>query len=225
MVPQTRQTRPPARIRPGQTVKCGCLTRADQRIRFDDIAAVVFYLKAVSWSIPGYSLEKHRDRLRALYEDASAWPVMTSGHRFLLVASSPAEPPGPLPRRAPGRGVRFRSEQGKFLNPRGFSGFSPSSACTAGRRRRRRAGRPFTFMICCIPVTTMVRPGCWSPLANCTLLARRPSAFQAGHIPSWRESSERYALPTIAVDSGWLLLLLSPLLSAAGPVSEISPAL
>jgi SAM-dependent methyltransferase len=60
--------------------------RADQRIRFDDIAAVVFYLKAVSWSIPGYSLEIYRDRLRALYEDASAWPVVTSGHRFLLVA-------------------------------------------------------------------------------------------------------------------------------------------
>jgi hypothetical protein len=52
-------------------------------------------------------------------------------------------------------------------------------------------------------------------------------SFQAGHIPSWRESSERYALPTVAVDSGWLLPLLSPLLSAAGPgpVSEISPAL
>jgi hypothetical protein len=63
--------------------------RADQRIRFDDIAAVVFYLKAVSWSIPGYSLEKYRDRLRALYEDASAWPVVASGHRFLLVASKP----------------------------------------------------------------------------------------------------------------------------------------
>ena len=63
--------------------------RADQRIRFDDIAAVVFYLKAVSWSIPGYSLEKHRDRLRALHKDSSAWPIMTSGHRFLLVASKP----------------------------------------------------------------------------------------------------------------------------------------
>jgi SAM-dependent methyltransferase len=63
--------------------------RAVQRIRFDDIAAVVFYLKAVSWSIPGYSLETHRDRLRALYDDASAWPVTTSGHRFLLVASKP----------------------------------------------------------------------------------------------------------------------------------------
>jgi hypothetical protein len=63
--------------------------RAAQRIRFDDIAAVVFYLKAISWSVPGYSLEKYRDRLRALHEDASAWPVITSGHRFLLVASKP----------------------------------------------------------------------------------------------------------------------------------------
>jgi hypothetical protein len=63
--------------------------RADQRIRFDDIAAIVFYLKAVSWSIPEYSFDRYRDRLRALYEDASAWPVMTSGHRFLLVACKP----------------------------------------------------------------------------------------------------------------------------------------
>ena len=31
-----------------------------------------------------------------------------------------------------GSGVRFRSEQGKSLNPRGFSGFSPSSARAAG---------------------------------------------------------------------------------------------
>src|SRR6266568_3435560 len=45
----------------------------------------------------------------------------------------------------------------------------------------------------------------------------RPSAFQAGYIPSWRGSSERCALPTVAADSGWLLLLLSPLLSAADP--------
>jgi SAM-dependent methyltransferase len=63
--------------------------RAEQRVRFADIAAVVYYLKAVSWSIPGYSLGKHRDRLRALYEDPSAWPVVISGYRFLLVASKP----------------------------------------------------------------------------------------------------------------------------------------
>jgi SAM-dependent methyltransferase len=63
--------------------------RANQRVSFDDIAGIVYYLKAVSWSIPGYSLEKHRDRLRALYENPSAWPVVASGHRFLLVASQP----------------------------------------------------------------------------------------------------------------------------------------
>ncbi|HEX4061394.1 MAG TPA: class I SAM-dependent methyltransferase [Streptosporangiaceae bacterium] len=63
--------------------------RADERIYFDDIAAVVYYLKAVSWSIPGYSLDRHRHRLRALHQDASAWPVMSRGHRFLLVASGP----------------------------------------------------------------------------------------------------------------------------------------
>ena len=73
-------------------------------------------------------------------------------------------------------------------------------------------------------------------LANCTLIARRPSAFQAGHIPSWRGSCERYALSSVAAVSRWLLLLLSPLLSAAlrgtvaaarlgtGPVSRWPPA-
>jgi len=27
----------------------------------------------------------------------------------------------------------------------------------------------------------------------------RPSVFQAGHIPSWRKSCERYVLPQVAV--------------------------
>ena len=49
----------------------------------------------------------------------------------------------------------------------------------------------------------------------------RPSVFQAGHIPSWRRSCERYALSPIAGASRWLLLLLSPLLSAAGPGSHL----
>ena len=49
----------------------------------------------------------------------------------------------------------------------------------------------------------------------------RPSAFQAGHIPSWRGSCERYALSPVAGGSRWLLLLLSPLLSAAGPVPHL----
>ena len=48
------------------------------------------------------------------------------------------------------------------------------------------------------------------------LMALRPSAFQAGHISSWRGSYESYAPWPVAAVSGWLLLLLSPLLSAAG---------
>jgi hypothetical protein len=44
----------------------------------------------------------------------------------------------------------------------------------------------------------------------------RPSAFQAGHMPSWRGSCGCYALSPVAAGGRWLLLLLllSPLLSA-----------
>jgi hypothetical protein len=44
----------------------------------------------------------------------------------------------------------------------------------------------------------------------------RPSAFQAGHIPSWHGSCECYALSPVAAVSRWSLLLLSPLLSLFG---------
>jgi hypothetical protein len=40
--------------------------------------------------------------------------------------------------------------------------------------------------------------------------SRRPSAFQAGHIPSWRESCERDALLPVAAACRWPLPLLSP---------------
>ena len=54
------------------------------------------------------------------------------------------------------------------------------------------------------------RPGSWWGGA-----VERPSAFQAGHIPSWRGWCERYALSPVAAGCRGLLLLLSPLLSAA----------
>jgi hypothetical protein len=46
----------------------------------------------------------------------------------------------------------------------------------------------------------------------------RPSAFQAGHIPSWQRSRGRYVPSPLAAGCRWSLLLLSPLLSAASPV-------
>ena len=50
--------------------------------------------------------------------------------------------------------------------------------------------------------------------------------FRPDISPSWHRSRERYALPLVAAVSRWLLLLLSPLLSATGPVplSQVSPA-
>ena len=58
----------------------------------------------------------------------------------------------------------------------------------------------------------------WFPMSE--VLADRfgcrgPCAFQAGHIPSWRGSCERYALLPVAAGGRWSLLLLSPLLSIA----------
>jgi hypothetical protein len=44
--------------------------------------------------------------------------------------------------------------------------------------------------------------------------------FRPDISPSWRGSCESHALPPVADDSGWLLLLLSLLLSAAGPVPQ-----
>jgi SAM-dependent methyltransferase len=60
-----------------------------ERIEFNDITGIVYYLRVVSWDFPGYSLQTHRERLRALFADASAWPVMSSLRLFLLVASKP----------------------------------------------------------------------------------------------------------------------------------------
>ena len=49
----------------------------------------------------------------------------------------------------------------------------------------------------------------------------RPSVFQAGHIPSWLESCECYALSAVAAACRWSLLLLSPLLSARSATAYV----
>ena len=51
----------------------------------------------------------------------------------------------------------------------------------------------------------------------------RPSAFQAGHIPSCYGSCERYALSPVAAVCRWSLLLLSPLLSTRRSPSGSKP--
>jgi hypothetical protein len=58
---------------------------------FDDIGAVVYYLKIVGWAIPEYRLEAFLPRLRAVWQASDAWPWPATQRRFLVVASKPAE--------------------------------------------------------------------------------------------------------------------------------------
>jgi hypothetical protein len=57
---------------------------------FDDIGAVVYYLKVVAWAIPEYRLEAFLPRLRAAWEAHGAWPWSSAQRRFLVVATKPA---------------------------------------------------------------------------------------------------------------------------------------
>jgi SAM-dependent methyltransferase len=52
---------------------------------FDDIGAVVFFLKIIGWQIPDFSIEKYRDRLLAMNEQIKdQGPFHAKAHRFLI---------------------------------------------------------------------------------------------------------------------------------------------
>lgn len=54
---------------------------------FDDIGVVVFYLKIISWQIPGFSVEEYREQLLALHERIEKQgPFVSKAHRYLIEA-------------------------------------------------------------------------------------------------------------------------------------------
>jgi len=54
---------------------------------FTDVGALVYYLKAVPWQIPGFSIESYRHRLHAIHERIQAdGPLHIPGHFFYLAA-------------------------------------------------------------------------------------------------------------------------------------------
>ncbi len=63
--------------------------RGEQRLEFYDIAAVVYYLRVVSWAIPHYSLDACAARLQAAHDTPQMWPVAVRQRHFLLVATKP----------------------------------------------------------------------------------------------------------------------------------------
>ena len=59
--------------------------------RFADVGAVVYYLKAIPWQIPGFSADRYFDRLKELRLTAeTTGHIAVRAHRFLLDATKPA---------------------------------------------------------------------------------------------------------------------------------------
>ena len=74
--------------------KCG-LVVTDLReqaleVVFHDVGAVVYFLRKVIWTVPGFTVEQYRDRLRHLHESIERnGPFVSHAQRFLIEATLP----------------------------------------------------------------------------------------------------------------------------------------
>ena len=60
------------------------------RCAFDDIGAVVYFLRLVVWIVPGFTVERYRAELRELHERIRAdGRFVATSHRFLIEARKP----------------------------------------------------------------------------------------------------------------------------------------
>jgi SAM-dependent methyltransferase len=60
------------------------------RVVFNDIGAVIYFLRKVLWTVPGFTVERYRDRLLQLHEDIhSNGPFVAHAQRFLIEAKKP----------------------------------------------------------------------------------------------------------------------------------------
>ncbi|MGI5353332.1 class I SAM-dependent methyltransferase [Streptomyces sp. CA-250714] len=60
------------------------------RMEFFDIGAVVYFLRKVVWMVPGFTVERYRDRLRELHDRIEAeGPFVAHSARFLIEARKP----------------------------------------------------------------------------------------------------------------------------------------
>ncbi|MFH8345128.1 class I SAM-dependent methyltransferase [Streptomyces sp. NPDC018045] len=61
------------------------------RTEFHDIGAVIYFLRKVIWMVPGFTVDRYRDRLRELdAEIRAAGPFVAHSTRFLIEARKPA---------------------------------------------------------------------------------------------------------------------------------------
>jgi SAM-dependent methyltransferase len=55
------------------------------RTRFYDVGAVIFYLRAIPWQFPGFSIERHRKHLEVIHERIMASGYVEVTSRFFLM--------------------------------------------------------------------------------------------------------------------------------------------
>lgn len=61
------------------------------RMEFFDVGAVIYFLRKVIWTVPGFTVDAHRDRLRELHERIAAeGPFVAHSCRVLIEARKPA---------------------------------------------------------------------------------------------------------------------------------------
>jgi len=57
------------------------------RLTFDDVGAIVYFLRKVRWTVPGFTVQAYRDRLAVLHERIQAeGPFVCHARRFLIEA-------------------------------------------------------------------------------------------------------------------------------------------
>ena len=64
----------------------------EERLRaaFDDVGAVVYFLRLVVWTVPGFTVARYRDRLHDLHEQMQReGPFVAHSTRFLIEATKP----------------------------------------------------------------------------------------------------------------------------------------
>lgn len=67
------------------------LRYAESRLEFFDVAAVVYFLRKVLWTVPGFTSERYHDRLLAMHEHVQSTGSFVSYSRHaLVIARKPA---------------------------------------------------------------------------------------------------------------------------------------
>ena len=66
------------------------LRRESLEVRFFDVAAVVYFLRKVVWTVPGFAVDRYRDRLAAMHREIERrGPFVAHAQRFLIEARRP----------------------------------------------------------------------------------------------------------------------------------------